>query len=74
ITQWFNCSYFTEKTTLLDYLKKGTKVLIIGNFFVTEYLSNDNTKKMSIDVIASSLEILKFKDSDDATDGKNQSS
>jgi len=39
-TIWMNCSYFTDKTAIAPYLKKGTQVYVEGKPTARAYTSN----------------------------------
>jgi single-strand DNA-binding protein len=39
---WVNCSYFTEKTAIAQYLKKGTQIYAEGTPSVDIYKNKDN--------------------------------
>jgi single-strand DNA-binding protein len=39
---WVNCSYFTEKTAIAAYLKKGTQIYAEGTPSVDIYKNKDN--------------------------------
>lgn len=41
-TQWISCSIWGDRgKSLLQYLKKGTKVTVIGKLFLDSYLNRD---------------------------------
>lgn len=56
---WFNCSLWGKQAeTLEQYLKKGTKVFITGEFEARDYEKKDGTKGMSLDVKVDRVELL----------------
>lgn len=50
ITTWFNCVIFNEKMVagkIVDYLKKGTKVLVSGKYRPDIWIQDDGTALIS---------------------------
>lgn len=54
-TTWAQCAFWSDKTTILPYLKKGTQVYIEGRPYARTYKRNDGTTdsllQMSISII-----------------------
>lgn len=48
-TTWYNCDYWSEKTNIAEYLKKGALVGISGEPSLREY-STDSGKRQSLEV------------------------
>ncbi len=46
---WWNCDYWSEKTGIADYLKKGALIGVTGEPSLREY-STDSGKRQSLDV------------------------
>jgi single-strand DNA-binding protein len=51
-TTWVECAYWTERTAIVPYLKKGTTVYVEGNPSVEMYTTNQGTSgvKMRLNV------------------------
>ena len=59
VTTWLNCALFGKQAESLEqYLKKGTKVFITGEFEAREYEKKDGGKGMSLDVRVDRVELL----------------
>jgi single-strand DNA-binding protein len=59
---WLKVSFFTNSNTVLTHLKKGVKVFVCGKLSIEIYQSKNTGKEMfTINVIASNLQILEFK-------------
>jgi len=50
-TAWVRCALFGKQgETLAQYLKKGSKVFVSGEFSLNEYKANDGTQKTSVEL------------------------
>lgn len=47
-TIWIDCSYWTERTAIAPYLKKGTQVYLEGQPDVRSYTAKDGTNGASL--------------------------
>lgn len=47
-TQWVECAYWTEKTGIAPYLKKGQQVYVEGSIEVATYAKNDGSTGVSL--------------------------
>lgn len=47
-TTWIDCSYWTERTAIAPYLKKGTSVYLEGQPDVRSYTAKDGTNGASL--------------------------
>lgn len=47
-TIWLECAYWTDKTNISNYLKKGTQVFVEGNGDVREWTSKEGVHGASI--------------------------
>lgn len=47
-TTWIDCSYWTERTGIAPYLKKGTQVYLEGQPDVRSYTAKDGTNGASL--------------------------
>ena len=70
VTTWFSCTLWGKQAESLEqYLKKGTKVFVSGEFEAREYEKKDGSKGMSLDVRVDRIELLsKRENADSAAD------
>ena len=70
VTTWLNCTIWGKQAESLEqYLKKGTKVFITGEFEAREYEKKDGGKGLSLDVRVDRIELLgKRENGDSATE------
>ena len=61
-TIWYNCNDWRGETKLTEYLVKGVKVLIQGNFVVKHYTKKDGSTGTEFLITISNIEVLIFKD------------
>ena len=57
-TVWVECSYWTEKTGIAPYLKKGTQVYVEGTPEVRTYEKNDGTSGVSLSLRVNGVQLL----------------
>jgi single-strand DNA-binding protein len=57
-TTWVDCSYWTEKTGVLPYLKKGSSVYVEGIPDVRAYTTQDGKSGASLLLKISSIQLL----------------
>ena len=57
-TIWIQCSYWSEKTGIAPYLKKGTQVYISGQPEVKEFKKNDGSYGSSLNCRVSVINLL----------------
>lgn len=57
-TTWVECSYWTDKTAIVPYLKKGTQVYVEGVPEVRQYNKNDGTPGVSLSLRIGSVQLL----------------
>lgn len=57
-TTWVDCSNWTDKTTIVQYLKKGTQVFVEGTPDTKAYLTKDNTAGSTLTVRVSNIQLL----------------
>lgn len=57
-TTWVDCAYWTDKTGIAPYLRKGTLVYTEGTPEVKTYPKNDGTTGASLSVRVSSVQLL----------------
>jgi single-strand DNA-binding protein len=68
-TQWYGVSYFINSEAILQYLRKGSKVVVCGNLDLDVFKS-EKTGQMFVNanILASDVEIVGFVEND----GDNQ--
>jgi single-strand DNA-binding protein len=58
-TDWYNIVAWRQLAEICEkYLHKGSKVFIEGRLELRKYTGNDGTQRISVDVIASDMEML----------------
>jgi single-strand DNA-binding protein len=63
-TIWVECAYWTDKTGIAPYLKKGTQVYAEGTPEVRTYQTNDGKQGASLSLRISSVQLLGSKNSE----------
>jgi len=57
-TTWVRCALFGKQgEALAQYLKKGSKCFVSGEFSLNEYTANDGTKKTSVELNVNSVSL-----------------
>jgi single-strand DNA-binding protein len=57
-TTWVECAYWTERTAIAPYLKKGQLVYVEGNPEARAYQKADGTAASSLSMRISSIQLL----------------
>ena len=57
-TTWVECAYWTDRTGIAPYLRKGTQVYVEGAPEVRSYQKNDGTAGASLTVRVFSVQLL----------------
>src|SRR5581483_11388212 len=57
-TIWVECAYWTDRTGIAPYLKKGTQVYAEGTPEVRTYPKNDGTTGVSLTLRVQSVQLL----------------
>jgi single-strand DNA-binding protein len=57
-TTWVECAYWTDKTGIAPYLKKGTQVYVEGAPEVTTYPKNDGSTGASLRLKVFNIQLL----------------
>ncbi|MEO5683921.1 MAG: single-stranded DNA-binding protein [Chitinophagaceae bacterium] len=57
-TVWVECAYWTDKTAIAPYLRKGTQVYVDGIPEVRTYNKNDGTTAASLNLRVLSVQLL----------------
>lgn len=57
-TVWVECAYWTDRTAIAPYLKKGTQVFVEGNPDVRTYTTQDGRQGASLSLRIQSIQLL----------------
>jgi single-strand DNA-binding protein len=57
-TIWVECAYWTDRTGIAPYLKKGTQVYVEGTPDIRTYTKNDGTTGVSLTLRVLSIQLL----------------
>ena len=57
-TIWVDCAYWSDRTAVAPYLKKGTQVYVEGSPEVKTYTKNDGTAGFSLSLRVLSVQLL----------------
>lgn len=57
-TTWVDCSYWTDRTAIAQYLTKGTQVFVEGSPEVRTYNRQDNTQGVSLTLRVREVQLL----------------
>jgi len=57
-TTWVECAYWTERTAISQYLRKGTQVYVEGTPEVRTYPKNDGTTGASLTIRVLNVQLL----------------
>jgi single-strand DNA-binding protein len=63
-TTWVDCAYWTDRTAVAPYLKKGTQVFVEGQPDVRTYTTQDGRQGASLTLRVVSVQLLGSKSSD----------
>lgn len=66
-TIWVDCAYWTERTGIAPYLKKGTQVYVEGQPEVRTYTNKDGVHGATLSLRVSSVQLLGGKSNDSGT-------
>ena len=73
-TTWVDCSYWTDRTAVAPYLKKGTQVYVEGTPDVRSYTTTDGRNGASLTLRISSVQLLGAKPAGSNTGGGSDAS
>ena len=63
-TTWVDCAYWTDRTAIAPYLKKGTQVYVDGIPEVKTYPKNDGSTGFSLSVRVTTVQLLGSKNNE----------
>ncbi len=73
-TIWVECAYWTDRTGIAPYLKKGTQVYVEGTPEVRTYPKNDGTTGVSLSLRVFSVQLLGSRPDNAGASSENYSS
>ena len=68
-TVWVDCAYWTDKTAIAPYLKKGTQVFVDGSPDVRSYTTADGRAGATLILRVASVQLLGSKSDDGGSSG-----
>ncbi len=71
-TIWVDCAYWTERTAVAPYLKKGTQVFVDGQPDVRTYTTQDGRNGASLVLRVMSVQLLGGKNEGGGNSGNNE--
>ncbi|HRP32246.1 MAG TPA: single-stranded DNA-binding protein [Agriterribacter sp.] len=72
-TTWVECAYWTDRTAIAPYLKKGTQVYAEGTPDIRNFTRNDGTSGSSLTLRVFSVQLLGGGNRNDASPGTGTS-
>ena len=72
-TTWVECAYWTDRTGVAPYLKKGTQVYAEGTPEVRTYPKNDGTTGVSLSLRVFSVQLLGSRSGGDSSGAAGES-
>lgn len=73
-TTWVSCGYWTDKTGVAQYLKKGTQVYVEGQPDVKMYEDKNRVQQANLTLRVFSIQLLGSKDRPESSNGTAQQS
>lgn len=70
-TTWVDCAYWTDRTAVAPYLKKGTQVFVEGQPDVRTYTTQDGRQGASLTLRVLSVQLLGAKSNDSGSSNEN---
>jgi single-strand DNA-binding protein len=68
-TIWVECAYWTDRTALVPYLKKGTQVYVEGNPDIRTYTTQDGKQGASLTLRIQNIQLLGSRSQDNNEGG-----
>jgi single-strand DNA-binding protein len=66
-TTWVECAYWTDRTAVAPYLKKGTQVYVEGTPDVRTYQTNDGRQGAALSLRITTVQLLGSKNNDEGS-------
>ena len=57
-TIWVDCAYWTDRTAISPYLKKGTQIFVEGSPEVRQFTRNDGTQGSTLSLRVSAVQLI----------------
>lgn len=57
-SQWFSCSYFTERLNIAQYIRKGDNIYVEGKVEATIYNDKLGKPQVQLKLIVSSIQLI----------------
>ncbi len=73
-TVWVECAYWTDRTAIAPYLKKGTQVYVEGNPDVRSYATQDGKQGASLSLRIQSVQLLGTRQNEGGSSNNNYQS
>jgi single-strand DNA-binding protein len=70
-TTWVDCAYWTDRTAVAPYLKKGTQVFVEGQPDVRTYTTTDGRNGATLSLRVASVQLLGSKSGDGGSSNEN---
>ncbi|ANI89038.1 single-stranded DNA-binding protein [Arachidicoccus ginsenosidimutans] len=70
-TTWVECAYWTDRTAISPYLKKGTMVYVEGTPDTRSYQTQDGTMKTSLTLRIVNVQLLGARTGDNSGEGSS---
>ena len=70
-TTWVECAYWTDRTAVAPYLKKGTQVYVEGTPDVRTYQTNDGKQGAALSLRITTVQLLGSKNNDEGSSNNN---
>src|SRR5678816_664557 len=71
-TTWVECAYWTDRTAVAPYLKKGTQVYAEGTPDLRTYQKTDGTQGVSLTLRVQSVQLLGSRNTNDSAGYGNE--
>ncbi|MFL9483170.1 single-stranded DNA-binding protein [Chitinophagaceae bacterium LWZ2-11] len=71
-TTWVDCAYWTDRTAIAPYLKKGTQVYAEGNPDIRTYTTQDGRNGATITLRIQNIQLLGSRNNEGGSGGDSQ--
>lgn len=70
-TTWVECAYWTDRTAVAPYLRKGTQVYVEGTPDVRTYQTNDGRQGAALSLRLTTVQLLGSRNNDEGSSNNN---
>lgn len=70
-TTWVECAYWTDRTAVAPYLRKGTQVYVEGTPDVRTYQTNDGKQGAALSLRIATVQLLGSRNNDEGNGNSN---